>query len=190
MRRLLAMVLAAASAALAAASGAAAQVAPPAGLGDQLFSTGGEIRIEVLPATAGLSSELRLYAPDGSFTPIALNSEVGRVVTLPARPRDEELVFGIAVEGGSRGTFKMGPGERNPDHLAHAVVRQTGERQYDVGFEDLLNGGDRDYDDNTFRLAAGWPRTARRWPPTRRSACHRAGRCRSRSMRATPTTTR
>jgi hypothetical protein len=28
----------------------------------------------------------------------------------------------------------------------------TGERQYDVGFEDIFFGGDRDYDDNVFRF--------------------------------------
>lgn len=137
---------------LVAAQPAAAQSAPPAGLGAQLFSTGGEIRIEVLRSTAGLRSELRLYAPDGTLTPIALNTEVGRVVTLPARPRNEELLFGIFV---NNHTFKMGPAERNPDGLPHAVVKPTGERQFDVGFEDLLNGGDRDYDDNSFRFSGG-----------------------------------
>ncbi len=139
---------------LAAAPAAGAQSAPPAGLGDQLFSTGGEIRVEVLRSTAGLRSELRLYAADGSFTPVAFNNELGRVVRLPARPRNEELAFAIFVT--ERGhLFKMGPAERNPDRLPHAVVKQTGERQYDVGFEDLLNGGDRDYDDNTFRFSGG-----------------------------------
>jgi hypothetical protein len=63
-------------------------------------------------------------------------------------------VFGIFVNGPNN-VFKLGPGERNPDGLAHGVMRQTGERQFDVGFEDLLNGGDRDYDDNTFRFSGG-----------------------------------
>jgi hypothetical protein len=142
---------------LAMGQGAAAQSPPagPAGLGDQLFSTGGDITIEVRPATAALVSELRLYAPDGSFTSIATNKQVGKTVTLPARPKNEELVFGIFIASQSNTTFKMGPGDRNPDGLAHAVVLKTGDRQYDVGFEDLLNGGDRDYDDNTFRFSGG-----------------------------------
>jgi hypothetical protein len=135
------------------AASASAQ-APPTGLGDQLFSTGGEIKVEVLPATAGLLSELRLYNADGTFTPLATNREVGRVVTLPARPRDEELVFGIHIASRDH-TFKIGPAERNPDGLVHARVQTTGERQYDVGFEDLINGGDRDYDDNVFRFTGG-----------------------------------
>jgi hypothetical protein len=132
----------------------AALPAAPAGLGDQLFSTGGEITVEVRPATAGLVSELRLYNADGTFTPIATNREVGRIVTLPARPLGEELVFGIFVRGPNQ-TYKLGPADRNPDGLQHATVKNSGERQYDVGFEDILNGGDRDYDDNVFRFAGG-----------------------------------
>jgi len=139
---------------------------PPAGLGDQLFSTGGEISVEVRPATAGLLSELRLYNADGTFTPIAKNNQVGTVVTLPARPRDEELVFGIHIASLNR-TFKIGPADRNPDGLVHARVQTTGERQYDVGFEDLLYGGDRDYDDTCFASPAALRPTACPSPTTR-----------------------
>jgi hypothetical protein len=135
-------------------AGSASAQAPPAGLGDQLFATGGDITVEVRPATAGLVSELRLYNADGSFTALTTNREVGRIVTLPARPTGEELVFGIFVRGPNT-TFKLGPGDRNPDGLEHGKVVNTGERQYDVGFEDLLNGGDRDYDDNVFRFTGG-----------------------------------
>lgn len=153
----LAATAAAALITLVCAAGASAQAqapAPPAGLGDELFSTGGEITVEVRPATAGLTSELRLYNADGTFTPIASNREVGKTVTLPARPTGEELVFGIFVQGPNQ-IYKLGPGDRNSDGLAHGVVKQTGDRQYDVGFEDLLNGGDRDYDDNVFRFSGG-----------------------------------
>lgn len=145
---------------LACAASASAQ-APPAGLGDQLFSTGGEITVEVRPATAGLLSELRLYNADGSFTPIATNREVGKKVTLPARPKGEELLFGVLVHDSANHVFKLGPGDRNPDGLAHGKVVNSGERQFDVGFEDLFNGGDRDYDDNVFRFTGGLaPNTA------------------------------
>jgi hypothetical protein len=139
---------------LACAPGAPAQ-APPAGLGEQLFSTGGEITVEVLgPVTAGLTSELRLYNADDTFVTIATNRDIGTRVVLPPRPAGEELVFGIFVRGPDD-VFKMGPGDRNPDGLAHAKVAQTGERQFDVGFEDLFDGGDRDYDDNIFRFSGG-----------------------------------
>lgn len=137
-----------------AAPSAQAQAAPD-GLGDQLFATGGDITVEVLcPCTAGLTSELRLYDKDGTFTRLASNRDRGKIVTLPARPAGEELVFGIFVQGPNT-TFKMGPADRNPDKLEHARVTKTGERQFDVGFEDLLHGGDRDYDDNVFRFTGG-----------------------------------
>jgi len=124
---------------------------PTSGRGAQLYATGGEITLEVQPATASLHSELRLYNADDTFTPLATNREVGRKVVLPARPAGEELVFGIYIASNDQ-TFKIGPGDRNPDRLAHATVMQTGERQFDVGFEDILHGGDRDYDDNNFRF--------------------------------------
>jgi hypothetical protein len=127
----------------------------PAGLGAQLFSTGGEITVKVLPATAGLKSELRLYSADGSSTLIATNRDTNKVVTLPARPAGEELVFGIAVQDRGGSVFKLGPGDRNPDNIAHATVVQTGERQFKAGFEDILGGGDRDYDDNVFQFSGG-----------------------------------
>lgn len=138
-----------------AGSAAAQASAPPAGLGDQLFATGGEINVEVVPnATAGYTSELRLFNADGSFIALATNREAGKKVTLPARPPGEELVFGIYVRDTGR-TYKTGPGDRNPDGIEHAVVKKTGERQFDVGFEDLFDGGDRDYDDNLFRFTGG-----------------------------------
>jgi hypothetical protein len=138
-----------------AGSAAAQAPAPPMGLGDQLFATGGEINVEVVQnGVAGYTSELRLFNADGSSIAIATNREVGKKVTLPPRPNGEELVFGIFVRDTGR-TYKTGPGDRNPDGIAHAVVKTTGERQFDVGFEDLFDGGDRDYDDNVFRFTGG-----------------------------------
>lgn len=148
------------------AAGASAQGTPavpsspsvasgPAGLGDQLFSTGGEITVKVLAGTAGLVSELRLYNADGSSTLIATNRQVGTTKTLPARPAGEELVFGIEVQDAAKHVYKIGPGSRNPDGIEHAKVVKTGERQFNVGFEDLFNGGDRDYDDNVFQFSGG-----------------------------------
>jgi hypothetical protein len=149
-RRAAVTVAAVALCTLVCAASAAAQ-APVNGLGAQLYATGGEITLEVQRATAGLQSDLRLYNADGTFTRLASNRDVGSTVVLPARPAGEELVFGIYIASEDR-TFKIGPGARNPDGQPHAKVVQTGERQYDVGFEDLLYGGDRDYDDNVFRF--------------------------------------
>src|SRR5918997_1661408 len=78
------------------AAGASAQ-APTPGLGDQLFSTGSQITVEVLAASTSADSELRLYDADGTFTPIATNRQLGHLITLPARPAGAELDFGIFV---------------------------------------------------------------------------------------------
>jgi hypothetical protein len=78
-------------------------------------------------------------------------------------------VFGITVLNAGP-TFFTGPGRRNPDGIAHAEVTETGARTFLVGFEDVFDGGDRDYDDNVFQfsgnLAPDRPPPADRQTPT------------------------
>ena len=137
------------------AAAAALVLAAPAGaqgvVGGQLFATGGTVDIVVQPATAGFTSRLFLLHPDGTRKNISLNTEVGKQVTVGPFPAGEELVFGITVLNGGP-TFLMGPASRNPDGIAHAKVTETGVRTFLVGFEDVLGGGDRDYDDNVFQF--------------------------------------
>jgi hypothetical protein len=139
-------------AALAVAAPASAQA--PAGLGGQLYSLGGEVTIDPQPATAGLRSELWIVSPEVRF--IAFNERLNTSdpvqdpVTIGPYPAGAELVFEIRVA--TQGTFQTGPGTRNPDGIPHAVVTPDGVNSFLVGFEDLLGGGDRDYDDNVFRF--------------------------------------
>jgi hypothetical protein len=52
----------------------------------------------------------------------------------------------------------MGPGARNGDGLAHAIVDYAEGTTSDfatLGFEDLFGGGDRDYNDANFQLEGG-----------------------------------
>ena len=138
-------------------------VASPAAadVGDTLYSTGGTIDLEIQPATARLDSDLFLLGADGTRgEPLATNRDVGKHVTIGPFPAGQELEFGIFVHGIDQ-TFLMGTGTRNPDGLAHAKVTQVGGNAYDVGFEDRLNGGDLDYDDNSFRVTLNPPKTGR-----------------------------
>jgi Domain of unknown function (DUF4114) len=123
------------------------------GSGDrgQLFATGGTVDIVLQPPTATFTTRLFLLQPDGTRNNIALNTEVGKHVTVGPFPAGRELVFGITVLNGGP-TFFMGPASRNPDGIAHAEVTETGVRTFLVGFEDVLRGGDRDYDDNVFQF--------------------------------------
>jgi hypothetical protein len=120
-------------------------------LGGQLFSTGGDILVEVLPATARLESHLHLYSPSYQRF-IATNRQIGTTVNLGGFPVGVELIFGILAGGN---TFLMGPGSRNRDGLTHAKVNFLSPGVALVGFEDLWGGGDRDYDDNVFRFTGG-----------------------------------
>ena len=130
----------------------AAQAAddPPPVLGGQLFSTGAPVTIEVMPASAGLTSNLFLLDPEE--VSIATNREIGKKVTIGPYGAGTELVFGIRV-GGSE--FRLGPGGRNPDGIPHGVVDFGTDGCAVVGFEDLFGGGDRDYDDNVFKFCGG-----------------------------------
>jgi RHS repeat-associated protein/uncharacterized repeat protein (TIGR01451 family) len=123
---------------------------PPAVLGGQLFSTGAPVTVKVLPASAGLTSVLFLLEPE--TVEIATNRDVGTTTTVGPYGSGTELVFGIRVGGQE---FRIGPGARNPDGLAHAVVDFDASGCAVVGFEDLFGGGDRDYDDNKFEFCGG-----------------------------------
>lgn len=120
-------------------------------IGGQLSATGGTVDIVVQPATAFFTSRLFLLHPDGTRENISLNTEVGKHVTVGPFAAGQELVFGITVLNGGP-TFLMGPARRNPDGIAHAEVTETGVRTFLVGFEDVSDGGDRDYDDNVFQF--------------------------------------
>lgn len=133
-------------------------------IGAQLSWSGGDVTVEVQGSTAGYLSELRLYYSATSYF-IAYNAPngnpVGTTVTLGDALLDsfidvgDELVFGIYVTN-TGDVFKMGPGSRNADGLMHAAVDSTARAGWlRVGFEDLLGGGDRDYDDNVFDFRGG-----------------------------------
>lgn len=121
-------------------------------LGGQLFSTGGDVTVEVLPASAGYTSELHLFSPAYGF--IALNNNVGYTTNIGSFPIGDELIFGIYVQN-TGDTFYMGPGSRNPDGIEHAALDFLGGGVANVGFEDLFGGGDHDYDDNVFQFRGG-----------------------------------
>jgi hypothetical protein len=120
--------------------------------GGKLVATGGTVDVVVQQGgITGYTSRLFLLRPDGTRDYIALNTDVGKQVTLGPFAAGRELVFGIALLNDGP-TFYMGPGSRNPDGIAHAVVTETGVRTFLVGFEDMFDGGDRDYDDNMFQF--------------------------------------
>ena len=123
-------------------------------IGGQLFSTGAPVQVEVAPSgVAFYTSELWLFEP-GPPRFLATNRDVGQVIDLGVFDPGVELVFGIVVRD-TGWTFKMGPGDRNPDGIPHAAVEWLEPGVAVVGFEDLYGGGDRDYDDVVFIFRGG-----------------------------------
>jgi hypothetical protein len=118
------------------------------GLGGQVFSTGKEIELKILPSTADFVDEIRLVSPVERT--IGTNLDVGKVIRLSPVHAGAELIFAIYVRDTGQ-TFRMGPGSRNPDRLAHANVTCLGD-EIKIRFEDFLGGGDFDYDDAVFQL--------------------------------------
>ncbi len=117
-----------------------------------------------LGQTADYSNDLYLYlwdaatndfVPDNAIGLIFNNhsSPVGSEKNLGTFTSGEELVFGIYVNN-TGNEFFTGDGSRNPDGIAHVYVDEdfsyNGQSATYVGFEDLLGGGDRDYDDLMF----------------------------------------
>lgn len=120
------------------------------GVGGRLFSNGGDVEVEILPADAGFTIELNLISP-GPQRFVATNRDAGSIVKLGSFPAGAELIFGVFVSATQR-TFLMGPGSANPDGLPHAEVTCFGARRANIGFEDQMGGGDKDYNDLLFTV--------------------------------------
>jgi hypothetical protein len=132
-------------------------------VGGQIFSTGGDVFVTVLASDAGYTSELWLFEP-GTDTYIALNRDLGTTVDLGFYASGVELVFGLYVRNTGQ-TFYTGGASRNPDNVVHASV-DGGPGAATVGFEDLLGGGDNDFNDAVFSFIIVSPRIAEIPEPT------------------------
>lgn len=135
-------------------------------LGGQLYYAGGTVTVTTRPVTSGYTSELWLY--DSSFNrvgasyitldePAGVTVDITSLITGAGINAGDELIFGIYVQD-TGNEFFMGPASRNPDGVLHAavdVISTSPIYTADVGFEDLFNGGDQDYDDNVFRFVGG-----------------------------------
>lgn len=149
--------------------------------GGQLYYTGGDVTVDVLHSDTVFDEVLQLRSAF-SILDVAYGSQVGSRVTLTSKQLadmgigvGDELQFGLHVRTTGY-SFLLGPGERNADGQDHAYVR-TGRNNIYVGFEDILHGGDRDYNDTIFRFSGGMsanpdfaPRAATTIEPTETSS--------------------
>jgi hypothetical protein len=130
--------------------------------GQLLVATDGNVYAEFLGSDAGYFNAL--YLSDWGGGEIFNKDSVGgSSLDLGIFSAGTELVFRIDVFrnwwsfilGHTGQSFFSGDGSRNPDGLAHVeaiTTLQDGIYMTTVGFEDLLGGGDQDYNDFMFRL--------------------------------------
>lgn len=133
--------------------------------GTALYATGDEIWVKFVSYEAAYTNDLYFFAfvgqnlNDAQFlfrnktaTPGSMMQLVGTFVP------GQEIIFGIHVYDQGRGrwyTYYSGDPSRNPDNSPHVQLTDLAYGNYDVrvGFEDLWQGGDKDYNDLIFDVS-------------------------------------
>lgn len=141
-------------------SGSLAQASAVTGVGGSIFATGGNVSVDILASDSGYSNIIGLFYSYtdadrnlGNMTYIGIDN-YQTTVNLGTFEIGKELVFGIVSP---EGKFVLGSGARNADGLAHGKVEAATavagfDESWNVYFEDLLRGGDKDYNDAIFRV--------------------------------------
>jgi hypothetical protein len=123
-----------------------------------LYATGPDVWVRFVGHTAVYSSNLYFLAAfPGAPTQFLFNNQTSTVGVEIKLDKSfaigEEVIFGLYVTN-TNNWFYSGPGSRNPDGIEHfkVLANLVGDPKYAVrgGFEDILGGGDRDYDDLVF----------------------------------------
>lgn len=113
-------------------------------------ATAGEVILTFLSKTAAYSNDLYLQGTSDSI----LNNQTaspGAQYSLGTFLAGAELSFTMFVKN-TGFAYYTGSASLNPDSLIHAAYDVTSGQSLNIGFEDLFNGGDKDYDDLVFSL--------------------------------------
>ena len=129
------------------------------GVDGQIFYSGGDLVVENQPASSGYSNSMYLSTTGGER--FLFVDDGDQVVTFTQSVLagygigiGDELLFLVRPDDGAT-AFYTGPKSRNVDAFHHAKVSDLGDGTYLVGFEDMLNGGDQDFNDALFRVVGG-----------------------------------
>ncbi len=113
-------------------------------------ATAGEVILTFLSKTAAYSNDLYLQGMPDSI----LNNQTatpGAQYSLGSFQAGAELAFTLFVKN-TGFAYYTGNASLNPDNFIHAAYDITSGQSLNIGFEDLFNGGDKDYDDLVFSL--------------------------------------
>lgn len=114
-------------------------------------ATSGEVILTFISKTAKYSNNLFLVGSSDSI----LNNQTavsGQQFSLGSFQAGTELAFKIIVNETGR-TFFNGIAANNVDNVLHAAYSTQLGKPVMVGFEDLYQGGDKDFDDLVFSLS-------------------------------------
>ena len=117
-----------------------------------LISTGGAVTVDVLHSSSGFTNHIWLFHDDADLTAQQFIGYDNHPDTVHLGPiaAGKELIFGIK---GPQGTFYTGDPLRNADKIVHAKMSYSAEtHSWLIGFEDLLGGGDLDFNDAYIRV--------------------------------------
>ena len=130
-------------------AGLLASPAALAGLGDDAIAGGDEIIVTFVSSSANYNSLILVnsgvpFFPNHSTSP-------GDTFSIGSFAAGTVLDFALMVTS-TGNLFHTGPAAGNPDGLAHAVVTYNAGMpgRTVVSFEDILGGGDKDYNDYIF----------------------------------------
>jgi hypothetical protein len=119
---------------------------------DKLYvATAGEVILTFLSKEAGYSNDLFLQGRDS----LILNNQTAvpnTQINLGAFAANTLLTFKMTVTN-TGFSFFTGDASSNPDNFIHASYDNKFGQPLVVGFEDLLGGGDKDYNDLVFSLS-------------------------------------
>jgi hypothetical protein len=122
---------------------------------DEIYYNGGALKFEVLLSDSDYTNQFYLQTSSGQFY-LGTNLNTGFIVEL-ANPAivglkaGDEFVLAIRVLN-TGDYFLSGSAIYNPDQIDHALITYSGAQTAVFEFEDLLGGGDRDFNDARIRV--------------------------------------
>jgi len=113
--------------------------------GNLIVQNTGDVTVTFGGSDAGYTSTLYF----GETALFSNRAAAGSTINLGSFDAGTELSFRLEVQN-TGNIFFTGVGANNIDGIAHAMVESVGTDTLQVGFEDLLGGGDGDYNDLVF----------------------------------------
>lgn len=114
-------------------------------------ASAGEVMVTFLSKEAAYTDDLFLK---GTTTKILDNQSAlgGQTFSLGSFKAGAELTFNIFVNNTGH-TFYTGPASNNEDNIIHAKYEFNPQNTVTISFEDLLHGGDKDFNDLIFKVS-------------------------------------